>query len=177
MNGRVSRVSREEILIATGGAVALAVVALVVLALLRTARLRRELDALRSELDRRTTTPAAEQPAPAEATYVITGFPEDGVPQGTTPQHEVGSGRVAEPIDGRLFADIVARETVVRAGGLVHGLRRALDAETRNRIRFEMRRELRRSRKQRRADLKAAMRDFRDRERAAQPAGDEEDAA
>ena len=44
MNGRVSRVSREEILIATGGAVALALVALVVLALLRTARLRRELD-------------------------------------------------------------------------------------------------------------------------------------
>lgn len=164
--------SREEILTASGGAAALFLLALVVLALVRTASLRRQLDELRADLECRTTT-AADLPPATEATYVITGFPEAAAES----EPEVVSGAVAEPIDGRLFADIVARETVVKAGGLLHGLRRALEPETRNRIRFEMRRELKRSRKQRRADLKAAMRDFRARERAAEPAGDEEDAA
>ena len=176
MNGRVSRVSREEILIATGGAVALGLLALVVLALVRMARLRRDLDALRADLAGPTLPSRGEEPEPTEATYVITGFPEGGPDRGATSQPAVAAG-VAEPIDGRLFADIVARETVVRAGGLLHGLRRALDPETRNRIRFEMRRELKRSRKQRRADLKAAMRDLRDRERSVRQTGDEEDAA
>ena len=73
---------------------------------------------------------------------------------------------VAGRIDGRLFADIVARESAVKAAGLVHGLRRALAPEVRNRIRFEMRREVQRARKQRRADLKTALREFRARERA-----------
>ena len=61
---------------------------------------------------------------------------------------------VPERIDGRLFADIVLRESLVKAASLGHGVRRALAAETRNRIRFEMRREVKRSRKQRRAELK-----------------------
>jgi len=69
-------------------------------------------------------------------------------------------------IDGRLFADIVARESAIKAVGLAHGLRRALAPEVRNRIRFEMGREVQRARKQRRADLKAALREFRARERA-----------
>ena len=69
-------------------------------------------------------------------------------------------------IDGKLFADIVARESAIKAVGLAHGLRRALAPEVRNRIRFEMKREVQRARKQRRADLKAALREFRARERA-----------
>src|SRR5262245_24046342 len=69
-------------------------------------------------------------------------------------------------IEGRLFVDIVARETVVRAASFGHGLRRALTPEARNRIRFEMRRELKRARKQRRADIKAARRDWQARQRA-----------
>ena len=56
----------------------------------------------------------------------------------------------AQPVETALFADLVLRETVVKAASLAHGVRRALDAETRNRIRFEMRRELKRARKQRR---------------------------
>lgn len=84
---------------------------------------------------------------------------------------------VAEPIDGRLFTDIVVRETVVKAQGLVYGLRRALDPATRNRIRFEMKREIKRARKQRRDDLKAALRDFQARERGSGIVEDEEDAA
>lgn len=77
---------------------------------------------------------------------------------------------VAERIDGRLFADIVARETVVKAASWTHGVRRALAPEVRHRIRFEMRRELKRARKQRRSDLKAALRDLQARERAAMQA-------
>ena len=69
-------------------------------------------------------------------------------------------------IDGALFADIVARESAIRAAGIAHGLRRALAPEARNRIRFEMKREVKRSRKQRRADLKEALRDMQARERA-----------
>ena len=81
-------------------------------------------------------------------------------------------------IDAPMFADIVARETVIKAAGLAHGLRRALSAETRNRIRFEMKREVKRSRKQRRADMKAALRDVQARERAHRVEGqDGEDAA
>ncbi len=80
----------------------------------------------------------------------------------------------ATTIDGRLFADLVLRETVVKAGALAHGVRRGLAAETRNRIRFEMRREVRRARKQRRADLKQAEREWKARQRASLA---EEDAA
>jgi hypothetical protein len=72
-----------------------------------------------------------------------------------------------EPVrpDAPAFADIVVKETVVRAASLAHGLRRGLAPATRNRIRFEMKQELRRARKQRRADLKAAQRDLRARQR------------
>jgi hypothetical protein len=71
----------------------------------------------------------------------------------------------------------VLRETVVQAASLAHGLRRALAPEMRNRIRFEMRREVKRSRKQRRADLKAARREWEARQRADLGLPDEEDAA
>jgi heme exporter protein D len=70
------------------------------------------------------------------------------------------------PIDRAVFADTVLRETVVKAASLAHGVRRGLAPATRNRIRFEMRQEVRRSRKQRRADLKAAQRDLHARQRA-----------
>ena len=78
----------------------------------------------------------------------------------------------SEP-DGKLFADIVARESVIKVAGLAAGLRRALAPEIRNRIRFEMRREVLRARKQRRAELKAALRDFRARERADLPVSED----
>ncbi len=58
------------------------------------------------------------------------------------------------------------RETVVKAASLAHGVRRALDPETRNRIRFEMKREVKRARKQRRADTRQARREWEARQRA-----------
>jgi hypothetical protein len=67
-----------------------------------------------------------------------------------------------------VFADIVARETVIQAASLAHGLRRALDPETRNRIRFHMRQEVRRSRKQRKAEQRAVRREWAARQREAE---------
>jgi hypothetical protein len=88
-------------------------------------------------------------------------------------------GPDAEPVPAvaaPLFADLVLRESVVQAVSLVAGLRRALAPETRNRIRFEMGREVKRSRKQRRADLKEARREWEARQRAGM-ANDEDSAA
>ena len=96
--------------------------------------------------------------------YVITRI---GSPTATTLEP-------VDPPDARLFADIVLRETVVKAASFAHGVRRGLSPEIRNKMWFEMRREVRRARKQRRADLKAAQRDWKARQRAAL---DEDDAA
>lgn len=49
-------------------------------------------------------------------------------------------------------------EPLVRALALVHGVRRALSAESRNRIRFAMRQEVRRTRRRRRREMKDAWR-------------------
>ena len=54
----------------------------------------------------------------------------------------------------------------MKAASLAHGVRRGLAPANRNRIRFEMKQEVRRARKQRRADLKAAQRDLHARQRA-----------
>ncbi|GAA5120032.1 hypothetical protein GCM10023339_34850 [Alloalcanivorax gelatiniphagus] len=96
--------------------------------------------------------------APASA-YVITGL-------GDVAAAAPAEAPLARPIDGRLFADIVARETVVKAASWTHGIRRALAPETRNRIRFAVRQETRRSGRERRAEMKQALREFRARERA-----------
>lgn len=107
-----------------------------------------------------------------------TGSPSTAGTQGTnTP-----TGQAAGRIDGRLFADLVARETVVKAASLAHGVRRALAPETRTRVRAEMRREVKRARKERRTAAKQAVRADRARQRRlveAEPAGDrsDEDAA
>jgi hypothetical protein len=99
--------------------------------------------------------PGAQMSAPAE--YVITGLGD-----GTATERPA-----AARVDGALFADTVLRETVVRAASLASGVRRGLAPATRNRIRFEMKQEVRRSRKQRRADLKAAQRNLHVRQRRA----------
>ena len=97
--------------------------------------------------------PDADADADAK-TYVITRLDPD-------------AGPPARPIDGRLFADIVARETVVKAASWTAGLRRALAPETRNRIRFHVRQETKQAGRERRAETKQALREFRARERAA----------
>lgn len=150
---------------AAGGAVAL--VLLVACALLwrssrrlsaRLAELEAVLAQQPSSTPHAAAAPAAAAPVSAQpAAYVITAMDADA---------DDPTQAVPARIDGALFADIVARETVIKAAALVHGLRRGLSAETRNRIRFEVKREVKRSRKQRRADLKAALRDYQARDRA-----------
>lgn len=105
-----------------------------------------------------------ERPAPvgsapeALAEFVIT---EVGSPsrRDSDDREDVGDDGPRR-IAGRLFADIVLRETVVKAASWGHGVRHALSAENRNRLRFEMRRETKRSGKRRKADVKEALRQF-----------------
>ena len=117
-----------------------------------------------TRIERRLAAPAAAG-SPRSRSTTITGL-------GRAP---TGSRRAgARTIDRALFADLVLRETVVRAASLAHGVRRALAPETRNRIRFEMKREVKRARKQRKADLREARREWEARQRAAMT--DDEDA-
>jgi hypothetical protein len=67
----------------------------------------------------------------------------------------------------------VARETVIKAASWTHGLRRALSPESRNRIRFQVRQETRRAGRERKAELKQALREYRARERAAVGSGED----
>ncbi len=100
---------------------------------------------------------------PNVATFVITHLDEEEPSSPPlTPQR----------IEGRLFADIVARESVVKAASWTYGVRRALSAQSRNRIRFHMRQETKRAGRDRKAEMKTALREYRARARA-----DEEDVA
>jgi hypothetical protein len=127
------------------------------------ARAREEGAALRAEmaaLEQRLAEAAAPAAPEERSDYVITRF-------GEAEDDATAAPVVEGTIDRTLFADLVLRETVVRAGGLAHGLRRALSPEVRNRIRFEVRREVKRSRKQRRADLREARRAWEAHQRSA----------
>ena len=125
-------------------------------------RLSADVHALREQLEglerRITDRPGAGQSPAAPVEFVITDL---GRP-------DLSGERTAEPVrlDGPAFADIVLKETVAKAASFAHGVRRGLAPATRNRIRFEMKQEVRRARKQRRADLKAARRDLHARQRA-----------
>jgi hypothetical protein len=149
-----------------GGAVTVLVVAVVVLVVLL-ARARRlaaaeraaargeaaRLSARVEELSRRledlthaaeesrTTSGPETERLPAEFVITRAGEPE---PDLAVPDRLVLSATVGEPL--------------IRVAAFAHGVRRALAAESRNRIFFEMRREVRRSRKQRRRDVREALR-------------------
>jgi len=93
------------------------------------------------------------------------------------PEYVITQIGEAEPepvptVPGPVFADLLLKETVVQTASLFQGLRRALSPETRNRIRFHMRQEVKRSRKQRRAELRAVRREWAARQRAAMAADD-----
>jgi len=155
-------VTRDQtVLLAVGGLAALCLVLLVAVVRMRTGAVRTagELDAIRRrlhDLEHETPAPAAAAAPHAPVEFVITDLGE-GPPSAPERIH----------LDGPAFADTVLRETVVKAASLAHGVRRGLAPATRNRIRFEMKQEVRRSRKQRRSDLRAAQHDLRARQRSA----------
>ena len=72
----------------------------------------------------------------------------------------------APAMETRLFADLVLRESVVKAVSFAYGVRRGLSPANRNRIWFEMRREVKRARKERKAEERQAIREWRARQRA-----------
>lgn len=165
-----------SVLVAGGVLLLLCVVLAIALVRLRgrtraeLATARAETEALRrqiAEIERvLTAAPRPERPAPrVQETYTITGVGGPAAAASTEPTTEPTTGQ-APRIDQALFADLVLRETVVRAASLAHGVRRALAPEVRNRVRFEVKREVRRARKQRRADLKEARREWEARQRA-----------
>ena len=70
-------------------------------------------------------------------------------------------------VPDRLVLTATLGEPLVKAVALSHGLRRALSAESRNRIRFAMRQELRRTRRRRRREMKQAWRQMQTEKRSA----------
>jgi hypothetical protein len=116
-------------------------------------RLQAQLDAARADVDALRATvedlAAAPPSVPSTPEFVITSLPE---------REQAGTDLAVTP--GQ-FASAALGESLVRAVSLGHGVRRALSAESRNRIRFEVRREVKRSRRQRRRDVKAARRHLR----------------
>jgi hypothetical protein len=163
-------VTSEQVWLAAAGLVALVALLVAVRARARAARAEATAAAL-AERVALLESPVASAPPPAVDdagvdTFVITGVGTDAAAPVAGEQRPVGRAAVAVPIDGRLFTDIVARETVVKAASWTHGLRRALSAENRNRIRFQVRQETRRAGRERRAETKQALREFRARQRA-----------
>lgn len=117
------------------------------------ARTRAEAAELRDRVEALARTPRAAEPETGsdQPEFVITGIgTEPSEPEAMPPAR----------IEGSLFVDLVVRETVVKAVGLGHGLRRALAPETRNRIRFAMKQEVKRSRKARRIELRDVRREL-----------------
>jgi hypothetical protein len=112
---------------------------------------RAEVAALQDRLDELVRRPApAPDPRGGRVDYVITSLPEPAAP---VPDNAVDGMEEDRP-SRREFASIALTESVVKVVSLTHGVRRALAPETRNRIRFEMGREVKRSRRQRRRDDK-----------------------
>ncbi|GAA1919204.1 hypothetical protein [Nocardioides hwasunensis] len=160
----------EQVWLVAAGAVALTALVLALLARRRARRAEGLLETLVARVAL-LESPATDVPVPladtGATTYVITGV-GDGAAATTAPTDPPDPEvPLARPIDGRLFADIVARESVVKAASWTHGLRRALSPESRNRIRFHVRQETKQAGRERRAEMKQALREFRARERAA----------
>ena len=154
--------------------VGLALVALVLLVALLSQRSRTareaaashaELAELRHRLDEVERDQARPRPVVEEREYTITGLGfETGARAPSSTTEDAGTSESAR-LERTVFADLLLRESVIRIGSLTHGVRRALSAESRNRIRFEMRREVKRARKHRRVEQREAYREWQARQR------------
>lgn len=115
---------------------------------------QREADLLRARLEELTAGPVAL----GDQAYVITdaGRRLDEV---VVPEDQVA-------VPDRLVFSATMGEPLVKVAAFGHGVRRALSPESRNRIWFEMRREVRAARKRRRRLVREYLRDVRSDERA-----------
>jgi hypothetical protein len=131
---------------------------------------RAELDALRTRVEELSTKVAdrgvvepstssgqrkPEQPRAHE--FVITSMPDGTLAASTAHEDDEPSRQLS----AGQFASVALGESLVRLLSLGYGVGRALSPENRNRIRFAMRQEVRRSKRQRRHDVKAARRHLR----------------
>lgn len=168
------------------GAVAGAAFALILLAVLRAWRgpgrasdLReqlesagREINALRWQLDLAESRRARANPEADRADYVITALGGDNQAAGAPETGLSAGGPGAEhaeapvPVPDRLVLSATLGRPLLKAAAFSHGLRRALSARSRNRIRFEMRQEVRAARKRRRRAVRDHLRETRAAERA-----------
>lgn len=71
------------------------------------------------------------------------------------------AGQPPRQVDDRVVVSATLGEPLIKVVSTAYALRRSLSAENRNRIFFEMRREVRRARKQRRREMRAAWRESR----------------
>jgi hypothetical protein len=162
----------EVVLAALGGAVAALLLVALVALLRRRNRTRadleamleaaqRESDDLRARLEELTAllTLAPDQRPVEAATYLITDA-------GTVPREVAAAADDPIAVPDRLVLTATVGVPLVKAAALGHGLRKALSAESRNRIWFEMKREVRASRKRRRQLVKQYQRQIRADERA-----------
>ncbi len=104
--------------------------------------LQARVDALSAELEA-ARVHAAAAPAVPQTEYVIT---------------TAGRDRELPVVPERAVLSVTFGEPLVKAMAFAYGVRRALSPESRNRIAFEMRREVKRARKQRRRDARRATR-------------------
>jgi hypothetical protein len=136
---------------------------LLVVVLSAARRTRRDLDVSRSEVERlaarveRMERDATQRPVVPETGYLIT---------------DAGTRRPEEPagtdeVRTRVVLSAGLAEPVVKVLAFGYGVHRALSPQNRNRIRFEMAREIRRARKLRRRTARRAQRQATSRARAA----------
>ena len=135
---------------------------------------RAEIAALQVRLDDLTAPPTAPASAPPAPRHRV-GEPEFVITTAGNSRADDVDVSAPPPVDARQFASVALGESVVRLVSLGYGVRRALSAENRNRIAFEMRREVRRSRKDRRRELRDLRRRLR--EEPVQPDRDAEESA
>jgi len=113
---------------------------------------REETDDLRRRLDELAARTSSLEPRPAQFVITDVGGPGADTDRAVVPDRVVLSATLGEPL--------------VKVAAFTHGVRRALSAESRNRIWFEMRREVRAARRRRRRLVKDYLRETRAAERA-----------
>ncbi len=114
---------------------------------------RADLALLRDRLDGLDHGPGRAPAADDRADYLITSLSDHPA------SVSAGPPSTEERASRREFAAVALSESVVKVAALAHGVRRALSPQSRNRIRFEMGREVKEARRQRRRAARRARRD------------------